>query len=88
MSKDAIGIECSKQTQNERFNDQLLTVLTILLSVLLFVAAPLQANSVLSAPLFGLLFGLVLVPAAFIASGNRTAIISILVALALARSLL
>jgi hypothetical protein len=36
--------------RHERLGDQLLTALTILLSVLLFVAAPLQANGVLSAP--------------------------------------
>ena len=41
---------------HKRLGDQLLTALTILLSVLLFVAAPLQANGVLSPPLFGLFF--------------------------------
>jgi hypothetical protein len=69
--------------RHERLGDQLLTALTILLSVLLFVAAPLQANGVLSAPLFGLFFGLVLIPAWFIVSGNRLAVVLMLVAMAL-----
>jgi hypothetical protein len=69
--------------RDERLSDQLLTVLAILLSVLLFVAAPLQANGVLSSPSFGLFFGLVLIPAAFMVSGNRIAIAFILVALTL-----
>jgi hypothetical protein len=49
----------------------------------LFVAAPLQANGVLPASFFGLFFGLVLIPAWFIVSGNRVAVVSMLVAMAL-----
>jgi Ion channel len=66
-----------------RLGDQLLTALTILLSILLFGAAPLQANGVLSAPSLGLLFGLALIPAGFIVSGNRLAVALMLVAMAL-----
>ena len=69
--------------RHERLGDQLLTALTMLLSVLLFVAAPLQANGVLSAPLFGLFFGLMLIPASFIVSGNRVAVVLMLVAMVL-----
>lgn len=69
--------------RHEQLGDQLLTALTILLSVLLFIVAPLQANGVLPAPSFGLLFGLVLIPAGFIVSGNRLALILILSAMAL-----
>ena len=69
--------------RQERLRDQLLTALTILLSVLLFVAAPLQANGVLSAPSFGLLFGLALIPAVFIVSGNQLAVVLMLVSMAL-----
>jgi hypothetical protein len=68
---------------HKRLGDQLLTALTILLSVLLFVAAPLQANGVLSAPLFGVFFGLLLIPASFIVSGNRVAVVLMLVAMAI-----
>ena len=70
------------QHRHERLGNQLLTALTILLSVLLFVAAPLQANGVLSAPWFGLLFGLLLIPAGFLVSGNRLAVVLVLVAMA------
>jgi hypothetical protein len=65
-----------------RINDQLLSALTILLSLLLFVIAPLQANGVISGTHFGLIFGLVLIPAAIMVSGNTLAVGAILVALA------
>ena len=61
---------------------QLLTALTIFLSALLFIAAPLQANGVLSGSWFGLLFGLLLIPAGFLVSDNRLAVVLILVAMA------
>jgi hypothetical protein len=66
-----------------RINDQLLTVLTILLSLLLFVIAPLQANGIISGTHFGLIFGLVLIPAAIMVSGNTIAVSALLAALAL-----
>jgi hypothetical protein len=65
-----------------RLNDHLLTTLTILLSVLLFLVAPLQANGVLSGYHFGLAFGLILIPAAFMVWENRMAVGAILVAIA------
>ena len=70
------------QHGHERLGNQLLTALTVFLSFLLFVVAPLQANGVLSAPWFGLLFGLLLIPAGFLVSGNRLAVVLILVAMA------
>lgn len=70
-------------SHHERLNDRLLPVLTILLSALLFVAAPLQANGVITTPLWGLLFGLVLIPAAFMVASNRLAVVLILVAIVL-----
>ena len=75
--KDRVGL---LQT---RLNDRLLTTLTVLLSVLLFVVAPMQANGVLSGDYFGLMFGVVLIPAAFMVSGNRLAVAAIVVAIAL-----
>ena len=66
-----------------RLSDQLLTTLTILLSALLFVVAPMQANGVVSGYYFGLIFGLMLVPAAFMVSGNKFAVGAILIAIAL-----
>ena len=70
------------QHRHEQLGNQLLTALTILLSGLLFVAAPLQANGVLSGSWFGLLFGLLLIPAGFFVSGNRLAVVLVLVAMA------
>ena len=66
-----------------RLSDQLLTTLTILLSALLFVVAPMQANGVVSGYYFGLIFGLMLVPAAFMVSGNKFAVGATLIAIAL-----
>ena len=66
-----------------RINDQLLTVLTILLSLLLFMIAPMQANGVISETSFGLIFGLVLIPATIMVWGNPVAVGAILVALGL-----
>jgi hypothetical protein len=67
--------------QDGPFGNHLLTALTIFLSVLLFIAAPLQANGVLTASWFGLFFGLLLIPAAFLVSGNRLAVALILAAM-------
>jgi hypothetical protein len=66
-----------------RMSDQLLTALTILLSFLLFVIAPLQANGIISGTLFGIMFGLTLIPAVIMLSDDRVAVGAILVALIL-----
>jgi hypothetical protein len=67
----------------ERYRDPLLTALTIMLAVLLFVVGPLQAAGVASAHHFAIAFGLVLVVAVFIVSDSRVALTSVLTALAL-----
>jgi len=67
----------------DRYRDPLLTALTIMLAVLLFVVAPLQAAGVVAAHQFGIAFGLVLVAAVFIVSGSRVAVGAILFAVAL-----
>jgi hypothetical protein len=66
-----------------RISDQLLVVLTILLSLLLFAIAPMQANGVISGTTLGVIFGLVLIPATVMVWGNRAAVVAILVALGL-----
>ena len=66
-----------------RLNDQLLTALTILLAVLLFLIAPLQTTGVISGTLFGILFGLTLIPAIVMLSDDTMAVGAILVALVL-----
>jgi hypothetical protein len=67
----------------ERYSDPLLTALTIMLAVLLFVVGPLQAAGVAAAHHFGIAFGMVLVAAVFIVSGSGVALAAILVAVAL-----
>jgi Ion channel len=66
-----------------RLNDQLLTALTILLAVLLFLIAPLQTTGVISGTHFGILFGLTLIPAIVMLSDDTMAVGAILVALVL-----
>ena len=67
----------------ERYSDPLLTALTIMLSILLFVVGPLQAAGVVTENLFGFAFGLVLFAAIFIVSDSGVAAGAILVAIAL-----
>ena len=55
---------------SQRLSDPLLTVLTLMLSFLLFVLGPMQAAGVLTGQHFGYFFGLVLLPAAFLYSRN------------------
>jgi Ion channel len=61
----------------------LLTALTIMLAVLLFVVAPMQAEGVVAAHYFGIAFGFVLLAAVFVVSGNPLAVAGVLVAIAL-----
>jgi hypothetical protein len=66
-----------------RLGDQLLTALTIMLAILLFVIAPLQAAGVVAAHYFGFAFGTVLLAAVFVVSGSWFAVASILLAITL-----
>ena len=66
-----------------KLSDELLTALTILLSILIFAVAPLQANGVVAERYFGLIFGLVLIPAAFMLVHNWGAAASIVAAIIL-----
>ena len=72
------------QSRYERLRDPLLTGLTIALSLLLFVVAPLQATGNIDAHHFGLAFSLVFVGAVFVVSASRLALVAILFAIALA----
>ena len=73
----------SRLRGNTQLSDKLLTTLTILLTLLIFVIAPLQASGVVSGRYFGLIFGAVLVPAAFMLAANWVAAGSILAAIVL-----
>jgi Ion channel len=67
----------------ERLTDPLLTALTAMLAVLMFVIGPLQAVGVFGAHHFGLAFGLMLVVAVFVVSGSVVALTATLFAVAL-----
>ena len=71
----------SRFRENPQLSDKLLTTLTILLSLLVFVISPLQASGVLSGHLFGLIFAFVLIPAAFMLAANWVAAGSIFAAI-------
>lgn len=73
----------SFQRLRDDLADPLLTTLTIMLAVIMFVVAPLQAAGIMAAHNFGLGFGLVLVAAVFIVSESWTAVAAILTAIAL-----
>ena len=68
---------------HQRLSDPLLTVLTLLLSFLLFVLGPMQSAGVVTGQHFGYFFGLVLLPAAFLYSRNVLVAAPIAVAIAL-----
>jgi len=67
----------------ERFADPLLTTLTIMIAMLLFVVAPLQVAGAITENYVGLVFVAVLILAAFTLSGSKVALGAILVAIAL-----
>jgi hypothetical protein len=67
----------------QRLADPLLTALTIMFALLLFVVGPLQAAGVVAAHQFGIAFGVVMVAAVFIVSGSGLAVGAILIAIAL-----
>ena len=71
------------ETTRHRLEDPLLTGLTILLLVMMFVVAPLQALGVFAFQVFELLLAIMLVAGVFIISGSRTAVAAMLVALAM-----
>ena len=65
----------------ERWADPLLTVLTVLLVILLFVVIPLQALDIFAFQASELVLALLLVAGVFVISGTRTAVASMLGAL-------
>ena len=66
----------------ERYSDPLLTALTVMLAILLFVVGPMQAAGIASAHSFGIAFGLVLVVAVYVMSGSIVALVATLLAVA------
>ena len=68
----------------ERWSDPLLTLLTGLLVVMLFVIAPLQALGVFVFQAFELVFAIILVVGVFVMTGSRTALAAMVVSLLMA----
>ena len=68
----------------ERWSDPLLTALTVLLAVMLFVIAPLQALGIFVFQAFEFLFAIILIAGVFVMSGSRTAVVAMLAALVMA----
>ena len=68
---------------HQQLSDPLLTVLTLMLSVLLFVIGPMQAAGAVTGQHFGFFFALVLIPAGFLYSRNPLVAAPIVVAIAL-----
>jgi hypothetical protein len=80
------GFEMKRQRfrrLQQNLYDPLLTALTIMLSILLFVLGPLQSAGVVSGLYLGAFVGLVLIPALFLVSANWLAVAAILVAIVL-----
>jgi voltage-gated potassium channel Kch len=67
----------------QRFGDPLLTALTIMLAILMFVVGPMQAAGHVEAHHFGIAFAFVLLAAVFVVSGSALAVSAILIAIAL-----
>jgi hypothetical protein len=68
----------------ERWSDSLLTALTVLLAVMLFVIAPLQALGIFVFQAFELAFAVILIAGVFIMSGSQTAVAAMVVSLLMA----
>lgn len=71
------------ETTRHRWEDPLLTGLTILMLVMMFVVAPLQALGLFAFQVFELLLAIMLVAGVFVISGSRTAVAAMVVALAM-----
>ncbi len=68
----------------ERWRDPLLTVLTLLLALLMFVIAPLHAAGIVASPDLGFAVALVVIGAVLLQSGMSAAVVVMLVAFGLA----
>jgi hypothetical protein len=89
--QDAINQETEIDVMNDhmallrdRWSDPLLTALTVLLVVMLFVIAPIQALGLFFFQAFELAFAIILVGGVFVMSGSRTAAVAMVSALLMA----
>jgi hypothetical protein len=68
----------------ERWRDPLLTIITILITAMLFVAAPLQASGINLIHLFGFFLAIAIIVSVFVMSGSLFAVIFLLIAVGMA----
>ncbi len=68
----------------EQWSDPLLTALTVLMAVMLFVIAPLQASEIFLFRAFEFFFAVVLIAGVFVLSGSRIVAVAMLAALIMA----
>jgi hypothetical protein len=68
----------------DRGSDSLLTALTVLLFVMLFLIAPLQASGIFLFQAFEFFFAIILIVGVFVMSGSRIAVAAMIVALTMA----
>ena len=68
----------------EQWSDPLLTALTVLLAVMLFVIAPLQASGIFLFQVFEFFFAITLIAGVFVLSGSRIVAVAMLAALVMA----
>ena len=73
-------LETRFRNLRQQYSDPILTALTILLLVLMFVVAPLQATGHIVFQAFGFLVALVMIAGALFISGSTTAFIAMLIA--------
>ena len=79
LERQLIGDRIAKL--REQYSDPLLTALTVLVIVMLFVIAPLQASGLFVFQAFELAFALVLVAGVFVMSGSGIAVFAMLISL-------
>lgn len=68
---------------HDRLADPLLTALTVMLAVMMFMVAPMQAAGIVAAHEFGIAFGVVLVAGVFIVSQSWAALSAVLLSVLL-----
>jgi hypothetical protein len=84
MVKGGAAMNDQMTVLRERWSDALLTALTVLLAVMLFVIAPLQALGIFVFQAFEFVFAVILVAGVFVMSGSRTAVAAMVVSLVMA----
>ena len=76
-----LGVDNWLRYLNQQYGDRLLTLLTVLLMLLMFVFAPLQATGIVAFQILGVIVGVALIGGALVVSGSTTAFVILLVAL-------